>query len=108
MTHVIPVGTSEPQDFALVDSGNQIDGTGITVDREISRYVNGAPVAVVSPPTVAWLDEATGKVRVEGVEVLEIGIYLVRFKLTDMGSSVGFVPNDSSADVWKVVPVANR
>lgn len=107
MTHIIPVGTSEPQDFALLDAGVAINGTAITVSLEIAQYASGTTSEVDTPPTVAWLSAAAGTVRVTGTESLEIGTYLVRFKLTDAGSLIGFVPNLAKADIWRVVPVPN-
>lgn len=104
-THYIPVGTSEPQDFALVNEGAAILGAGITVELEIAQRVNGADVAVVDPPAVTWLNESAGTVRVTGTEGLELGTYLVRFKLTDTAGEVGFVPNRLRALIWQVVPV---
>ncbi len=105
MTHVIPVGTSEPQDFTLKNDGAAIDGTGFTVDLEISQRVDGAMVDVDTPPTVAWLDRAAGTVRVTGVEDLEIGNYSVRYKVTDGGGKVGYFPNGDKADLWRVVRI---
>jgi hypothetical protein len=103
MTHDIPYGTSEPQDFALLDEGSPLVGTGLTVDLVITR-ANGTSVG--SPvPTVAWLDQALGTVRVSGVEGLALGSYRVRYQLTDGGGSVGFSPNGAVADTWNVVRV---
>jgi hypothetical protein len=106
MTHIIPFGTSEPQDFALLDAGAAINGTAIDVDLEIAAYAGGVPSEVDTPPTVAWLSAAAGTVRVTGTESLAVGTYLVRFKLTDAGDLIGFVPNLAKADIWRVVAIA--
>jgi len=100
MTHDIPFSTSEPQDFELRDKGVAIVGTGLSVALEITTAA-GAPVA--TPPTVAWLNQAAGTVRVTGTENLALGDYRVRFKLTDAGGKVGFCPNGEKADLWRVV-----
>lgn len=107
MKHVIPVGTTEPQDFALLDDGEAVVGTGFTLGLRISQKVDGAYVALDVPPTVAWLSQAAGTVRVSGAGALAIGSYLVRYTLTDGGGKVGFVPNGEKADLWQVVAVAN-
>lgn len=105
MTHPIPVGTSEPQDFELIDSGRPVNGTGVTVALEISKRVGDALVAVDTPPTVDWLDRTAGTVRVTGVETLTAGSYLVRFRLTDGSGKVGYTPNRERADLWIVVAI---
>lgn len=106
MTHVIVIGTSEPQDFQLIDRGNAVAGAGIVPSIEASHKI-GDVTTPVSGLAVAWLDAAAGKVRVTGVEALDVGTYLVRFKLTDSGGEVGFAPNGARADVWRVVAVPN-
>jgi hypothetical protein len=106
--HVIPVGTSEPQDFQLRDKGVAVDATGYTVELQISRLENGSPVAVSPPPAIAWLSAASGTVRVTGVETLAIGNYLVRYRVTDTGGKVGFFPNGERADQWRVVAIPAR
>lgn len=103
MRHVIPVGTSEPQDFLLRNVGAAINGTGLTVTLEIVKA--GSRAVVDTPPTVAWLIAASGTVRVSGTESLSVGNYLVRFRLEDSGGDVGFVPNLNRGDLWVVVEV---
>ncbi|MGE3175937.1 MAG: hypothetical protein AB7O32_00590 [Vicinamibacterales bacterium] len=100
--HVIPEGTGEPQDFQLRNDGSALVGTGLTVSLEIAAY-SGA--AVVSPPSVAWLDQAAGTVRVTGTELLPRDSYAVRYKLEDVAGAIGFVPNAAAPDVWQVVRV---
>jgi hypothetical protein len=106
MKYTIPLGTSEPQDFALKDDGASFDASGYTLALEIARKIAGGTEAVTSPPTVAWLNQTGSTVRVSGVERLTLGSYFVRFKLTDGGGKVGFVPNGEKADLWHVVAVA--
>jgi len=98
MTHVIPVGTSEPQEFRLENDGNPIDGTGFTVGIRI--LLGSDEIAAL---TVDWLDENAGTVAVLGVEDLAIGVYQVRFSLTDGDALVGYFPNSKAPDVWRVV-----
>ena len=63
-------------------------------------------VAIGSPgPTVAWLDQATGTVRVTGVDLLPPGSYSVRYQLMDGIGNVGYAPNGDTADDWDVVQV---
>jgi hypothetical protein len=100
MTHVIVQGTSEPQDFALLDDGVALVGTDLTVNIEV--YLN-AVLVTSSPPTVAWLNQAGGTVRVSGVENLAVGSYQVRFKLTARAGKIAYCPNLSSPDRWRVL-----
>lgn len=102
MQHTIVVGTSEPQDFQLYDDGVALVGTGYTVTLAIANR-SGATIA--TPPTVAWLSQATGTVRVSGVETLTVGKYDVRFLLTDSSSDDGYAPNGLAPDLWHVVKV---
>jgi len=97
--HYIPYGTTEPQDFQLRNGGANLSGTGYTVDIELAR-IDGA--AIPTLPTVAWLSEGSGTVRVSGVGSLAEGMYRVRFKLTDVSSLVGYIPNGNDPDVWIV------
>lgn len=100
MTHVIPFETSEPQDFQLRDDGAAFDGTSITLALEI---VDRSGAVIATPPTVAWLDQAAGTVRVSGCEALAVGSYYVRYVLTDSNGKVGYIPNQRHPDVWYVV-----
>jgi hypothetical protein len=105
--HAIPVGTNEPQDFLLKNSGVPFDGSGCTIALEIKLYFNNTTTVVASPPSIAWLDQAGGKVRVTGVAALAIGNYLVRYKVTDAFGNIGYFPNGDKADLWRVVPIAS-
>jgi len=106
VSHYIPLGTSEPQDFLLRNNGQAIDGTGFTIGIEVSKLADGV-ITPQSAPTVAWLSQSAGTVRVTGLESFALGNYLVRFKLTDGGGKVGYVPNGKTADLWVVVPIPN-
>lgn len=98
MTHDIVLGTTEPQDFQLLDDHVALVGTGLTIGLAFRE-------AVDTPPTAAWLDQAAGTVRVTGVDELPVGEYHVRFTLTDSGGNVGYAPNAAPPDVWRVVRV---
>jgi hypothetical protein len=103
-TYRIVQGTSEPQDFQLYDDDVELIGTGFTVALKV--YANGTLVST-NPPTVAWLSQAAGTVRVSGVENLTAGEYHVRYTLTDGSSKVGYIPggpNIMEADRWIIVP----
>jgi hypothetical protein len=103
-TYRIVEGTSEPQDFQLYDDGVALDGTALTLGLKV--YLNGALVET-DAPTAAWLVQASGTVRVTGIENLDPGEYHVRYTLTDGANKVGFVPggpNIVEADRWIIVP----
>jgi hypothetical protein len=103
-TYRIVEGTTEPQDYAILDDGDALVGTGFTVGLKV--YLNGQLVTA-SVPTVAWLDQAAGTVRVSGMDGLAAGEYTVRYTLTDGSAKVGFVPggpNVTQADRWVIVP----
>jgi hypothetical protein len=102
MKHDIPVGTSEPQDFQLRANGAAINGTGLTIGIEV--YSGG--VLLVTQPTIAWLNQASGTVRVTGIEALTLGSYEVRFKLTDGAGKIAYCPNGLKADDWQVVAIS--
>lgn len=100
MTHVIPAGTSEPQEFRLRNEGVAIDGTDITVGIEVFDCHGTA----VSGLTVEWKTPLTdGIVQVTGIEDLAVGTYTVRFTLEDDGGLIGKVPTSKRPDTWEVV-----
>lgn len=96
MTHTMVVGTTEPQDLQLSDDGVNLDGTGLTVGL-VWRVAPGGS------PTVAWLSQSSGTVRVSGCGSMAVGTYYVRFSLTDGGGLVGYAPNVKSPFIWHVV-----
>lgn len=101
--YTIVYGASEPVDVQLYDDGEAIVGTGLDVALEIRAI---APATLPETlPTVAWLSQAAGTVRISGVEELGIGAYKVRYTLTDESENVGFVPNGAEPDTWRVVRV---
>lgn len=103
-TYRIVEGTTEPQDYTLLDDGVALVGTGLTVGLKV--YSNGQLVTT-GAPTVAWLSQADGTVRVSGMDGLTAGEYAVRYTLTDASSKVGYVPggpNVDKADRWIIVP----
>jgi hypothetical protein len=107
---VIVEGQTEPVDVQLKTqpAGGELTnlvGTGLDVAIEIQRYEDGVLTDVDTPPTVAWLSQAGGTVRVSGIETLEVGSYAVRFTLTNIANDVGYVPNGPTADLWRVVAV---
>ena len=107
--YVIPVGTSEPQDFGLLNDGEALDGTGFTIGMEIFRLVDGVMVPVTETGlSVAWLSQSGGTVSVTGVEALIEGKYFVRYTITNVANDLGYVPNGRYADFWDVVPIPAR
>lgn len=106
MKHTIVFGTTEPQDFALLDDGEALVGTGFDIGIEFRETgLSEEQLAEVAEVSVAWLDQAAGTVRVTNFEDLPIGTYYVRFTLTDSGGKVGYAPNEAGADEWRVVRV---
>jgi hypothetical protein len=99
LTHTMVEGTSEPQDFQLLSDRAIIDWSEWDVEIEW-RTEPGETL-----PEVAWLDQATGTVRVTGCEAMPVGEHLFRFKITDGAGDVAYVPNKAAADTWRVVPV---
>lgn len=99
MTHTMVIGTSEPQDFQLLNDREVIDWTEWDVDIEW-RTAPGETL-----PTVAWLNQATGTVRVTGCEDLPLGAHPFRFTITDGSGNVAYVPSEAPADIWRVVRV---
>lgn len=97
MTHTMVAGTSEPQDFQLKDDGANLVGTGFTVG------IVWSETTPAGPPTVAWLSQAAGTVRVTGCASMAVGKYPFRFSLTDGASAVGYCPNGDAPDEWLVV-----
>lgn len=95
MKHEMVVGTSEAQDFQLLDNRVALNGTGLSIGIEFAVAPGGAP-------TIAWLNQATGTVRVSNVAGMVVGTYPFRFTLTDGGGKKGYVPNSKAPDVWIV------
>ena len=101
MTEVMIEGATAPLDFRLKEAGVAFDGTGFTVGLEIST---SAGQAIGSPePTVAWLDQADGTVRVSGRETLTVGEYSVRYKVADGAGAFDYFPRGEPADMWAVI-----
>jgi len=100
MTHTFPVGTTEPQDFAIFSNGDPFVGTAITVGIEVYTETG---VAVAPAPSAAWLNQIGGTVQVTDLEALTVGNYRVRFRLSDSGGSIGYAPNGQPAMQWAVV-----
>lgn len=103
MTHEMVILTSEPQDFQLLNDGSPLDGTGWTVT--IVFQEDDAETTWPEDVVADWLDQTAGTVRVTGIENMPLGLHRFRFKLTDGGGQVGFVPNEAAPDVWKVVRI---
>jgi hypothetical protein len=98
MKHTMVVGTTEPQDFELLETGAALVGTDLDVEIEFREDVSGV--------TAAWLDQAGGTVRVTGAENLLARTYHFRFKLTDGSDDFGYIPNlDTAPNEWRVVRV---
>lgn len=103
---IIVLGETTAKPQQLMEEGVAIDGTGLTVTLEIKKYSGGVYSDVDTPPTVAWLTQASGIVEITGVEELEVGNYYVRYKLTNGAGEWDYVPNGEGGDLWKVVGVA--
>lgn len=108
MTHTMVIGTTEPQDFQLLDDGAVLVGTGLDVAIEFrTAGLTAAQLAATatSAISVAWLAQATGTVRVTGMEGLPLGTYYFRFTLEDLTGDIGYVPNEATSDEWRVVRI---
>lgn len=105
ITHIIPEGTTEPQDFQLKADGDNLDGTGLTLGIKIDDR-DGTPVTLIG--TIDYLVQANGTVRVllDKVDLpLNKSAYHVRFSITTGSGKVAFIPNGRDPDIWQVVPV---
>jgi hypothetical protein len=100
-TYTIIEGASEPVDVSLLNDGAALVGTGLDVSLSI-RAVSPAELPDTLP-TVAWLSQAGGTVRLTGMEALGLGTYKVRFVLTDESEGEGYAPNGGEPDTWRVV-----
>jgi sugar (pentulose or hexulose) kinase len=106
MQHIIVLGTSEPQDFQILDDGAALVGTGFDVGLEVrATGLTTEQLTAFNALVVTWLSQAAGTVRVTGIEDLPLGTYYPRYTLTDSGGNVGYAPNGSGADEWRVVRV---
>ncbi len=106
ITHIIPEGTTEPQDFQLIADGVNLDATGLTLGLRIDDR-NGVPVTLTG--SFAFLNDASGTVRVllDAVDLpLNKSAYQVRWSITDGSGKIAFIPNGRDPDVWQIVPVA--
>ncbi len=105
ITHIIPEGTTEPQDFQLKADGVNFDATGFNIGLQIDDRDG---VAVNLTGTFDYLDQAAGTVRVLLAATdlpLNKSAYRVRFSITDGSSKVAFIPNGRDPDIWQIVPV---
>ena len=107
ITHIIPEGTTEPQDFQLLaDKINLLDPSlDLTLGLKIDDK-NGLAVTLVG--TFAYLDQADGTVRVllHPTDLpLNLSPYTVRWTITDSAGRIAFIPNGVSADRWQIIAV---
>lgn len=100
MTHTMVVGTTEPQDLRILEDLAVHDFTGITLG------IDWRGTDPAGPPTVAWLSQSAGTVRVTDTGSMTVGKYMFRFTLTDSGGKLGFAPNlEANPNTWLVVRV---
>ena len=103
--HIIPEGTTEPQDFQLQADGSDLDATGLTLGIKINDR-DGTAVTLAG--TIGYLVQADGTVRVQLGSAdlpLDKSAYRVRFSITDGAGKVAFIPNGKDPDIWQIVPV---
>jgi hypothetical protein len=107
MTHILVLGTSEPQDFQLTDDDLPLVGTSLTLGIQFrTSGLSAAKVAAIAALTTAWISQAAGTVRLSSTEGLPVGEYHFRWSLTDTGGKVGYIPNlDASPNILRVVKV---
>jgi hypothetical protein len=99
----IVAGTTNVLQFQLIENGQAIDITGITVTLLLEDRTG---TAVPSPGTVTTIDALNGKVQLTptnaAVFTASAGPYYARWVLTTMTGLVSFVPS-SQRDVWNIV-----
>lgn len=100
LEHIMVVGTTEPQDFVLINAGVAFNLTGMQ-----SVEIDWRGTDPDGAFNVAILDAPAGQVRVTGTGVMEIGDYPFRFKVADAGGKIGFIPNKFGPCIWRVVAV---
>ena len=106
LTHIMVVGTTKPQDFQILSEGESFDATGFEIAIEFRPADAGAYPGFADDLTVDWLAEATSQVRVTGVEAMSVGDHRFRWKITDEGGQIEYVPNlEVPPNTWKVVRV---
>lgn len=96
-------GTTAVIQFQLLEEGAAINLTGVTVSLLLSDRTG---TTVTSPGTVVITDAATGKVQLTPTGtttfVADNGPYYARWKLTDGGGKISYVPT-ALRDVWNIV-----
>ena len=105
MTHHIPAGTTEAQDFQLLADGNPLDGTGLLLELLVADF-RRQPVPIGG--SVNWSEAASGRVRYYPLVTdlpLERSPYFVRWSVTDPSGRRAFFPNGDLSDTWIVVAV---
>ena len=103
MRYDIVVGTTNPLQFQLIESGEPIDLGSITVTLLLSNR-NGTTVS--SPGTVSIVDSTNGKIQFtptnSTVFIAADGPYYARWVLTTSLGVVSYVPT-SVRDTWNLV-----
>lgn len=89
-------GATEPHDFQILEDEQPFDGTGYTVRAVFSSDEVNAVV------TAAWLEQATGKVRLTGVGNMPAGQYKFRLKVIAGNGTWSYVPSEGLHDWWRV------
>jgi hypothetical protein len=106
---IIVKDSSVTKPLQITENGEAKDCSGLDISLHIERYVDGAFAEVEAPPTVEWTTAAEGKYDVIGAGALEVGNYYARVGLTNGADELEWVPNKTKpADLWVVVPIANR
>lgn len=106
---LIVLGSTVAKPLQITENGAVKDCTGLTISLHIEQYDDGVYSDVTDPPTVAWTTQTEGKYAVTDYDGLEEGNYYARIGLTNGDGEIDWVPNKTKpADLWTVVPVANK
>jgi hypothetical protein len=108
---LIVEGATVPKHLQITENGTAKDCSGLDLSLEISKYENGAMTEVDDDdvPTIAWTTQAEGKYAITEYDALEVGNYYARVGLTNGDDEIDWVPNKTkAADLWVVVPIANK
>lgn len=103
MNYDIVAGTTDVIQFQLIENGEAINLTSITVALLLEDWTG---TAVSSPGTISVIDALNGKIQLaptnSSVFVASAGPYYARWSLTASGGLVSYVPS-SNRDIWNIV-----
>ena len=101
MTHKIPAGTTEAQDFTILAGGVAADLTGATL---VGLQATSQRAPKTLGGVVAIVNASTGKVRYTPVaaDFANEAVFSIRWKFTT-GGKTWYAPNVEHPDTWRVL-----